>query len=525
MAGSDGNNPLLLPEVIREVCGHLNATQDLLNAILVSSAWAEIATEQLWSSPPPSALCKLPQPLAQERALLARRLHFEKSDKGLSSSVADKLQRLNLPNLQRITYDHPTILPKPLAWMKPLLGAKLRHLTYSDLLHPEDIFATLKAHCYNLRSLCIETGTVGGVSEHIRGLQEDLKHLYPLLRQCPNLGKLTLFMDSGGQFGGDLAVDVGQVIAIPHLRDVCMGGALASSESLSAILSKPIAVVRHLNLSYVQPEDVVALLRCLRFIGILELEPHSTHMHFILPAIAGCTSLTTLKIYLYDVTVPLYRDDLLALRALSQLESLSLIGRTLEDGLPSYGNWDIIDSITGCTKLAVLHLWVYDVCFTTDQFIVLGAALPQLKVLEGQIVLDMSLLKTPPADDLVQRNPGLCSDRKPSAMPLFPMLEHLIVIIVKIPPCGAMEEAFERPGHTEKDSFELGFYLARLYARMVPHLLRQMPLPRKMSVDGDYIPAEERTELGLDTEWYLQWSQHFVSMVTEAILQRAQSSL
>lgn len=149
----------------------------------------------------------------------------------------------------------------------------------------------------------------------------------------------------------------------------------------------------------------------------------------------------------------------------------------------------------------------------------LGVALPQLEILNGRMVLDVSLLKDPPADDLLLKAPLLRGHRNPSTTPLFPRLKVLEVHALRLPACGAMEENFYRPDYFEGDLNALiwGFYLARLSELMIPYLLQQMPALTSFYIDRDDPIEEEHDQVEMDEYWYQMWLSCFSQMVNETL--------
>lgn len=314
MALSNQGNALQLPpELMREVCSHLES-KDLFRVCLVNSSWAAIGTEQLWSCLSLRHLFNIRPPPRQDLRSMVKHVVFGPKDNGISNINTAHLLKFHLPNLQSITCEWQYPKKSPLLWIPTLLGASLKHLVFKDQMHPPNLMAMLREHCHNLHSLHI--GSVEIDQNIAQKIREDIQHLYPLLKQCTKLVKLVLCISSPNF---SLPVDVSPIIELSQLRHLDLRGAVVPGFPKSVLRTQrtPPAVMKRLHLSTINKIGAETLLPHLSGIHVLKLGLDSHSMNPLLTGRTICKTLKELTLTLHKVSVPFYREDLLLMGGLT----------------------------------------------------------------------------------------------------------------------------------------------------------------------------------------------------------------
>lgn len=223
----------------------------------------------------------------------------------------------------------------------------------------------------------------------------------------------------------------------------------------------------------------------------------------MLCVIAACVTLKHLHIRMLYTPVQFRRADLLSLRSLARLETLRITHGVGSSNIHHFHSRDVVDTVTACHLLKHLEIDIEALVLYTDQLIEIGTALPNLEFLGSNIIMDVEWFRD-----------------RPTA-PVFPSLRHIRVSAITVPEVSAMEELFARPDYDQiNDGYAWGFYLARISALMVSHILRQMPLLRFFRISASITPAEVLRDLEFEEGIYDRWAFSFSEMVEEEAVRR-----
>lgn len=366
------DNPLLLPDILHLVLPYLER-KDLLNAILVNSTWAKAAYGYKWQTPCNEAVMSLPKDKVQRYCTMVRCLRFTKL------LDLQRLSSLQFANLRRCTVRWPLGDSVPVV---PFLTPTLTHLSLDLKYHPQRLFEVLRAQCCDLSHLYLAFQAPP---------YEDLIHLAPLLQQCDKLIDLSIAIIPITEHGDRLAMKVMNVIAAAKLQRLVLKCRLPHGFSRSTLKStaSPFKQLQYLCLDCFDTADIAMLIPACRALRELDLSPTSGSFGELVPGLLACSSLTRLMLDLNYVSRTISLGDFMALKGMVSLKVLSLRSLSRLDVMPPLSSWHMIDIATSLTEPTTFICYLDGLIFSSKQFVVLGAAMPQIQYIDAAWIIDI----------------------------------------------------------------------------------------------------------------------------------------